>query len=384
MGQGLAEIPRLPPPASLELAAAELAALEHLRLSMAGSPDLGEVQRRILLALTTALGYEKAAVGLVDSAQTRVGSWLEADSSGISLVSRRPPLPLGAQPLARAFAFPGRAFQIRLDKAPCILVALVYREQPVGALVVEEESPCRNAERLQLLERFSLHAAEALAGVRLCVERAQRLAIEAERNRISVEIHDAVVQSLFAMTCALEGVASKVERGEPGAAAELQRLQRVAEKTLTQLRRSIHDLWPGELLERQFVRDLREHVADFAEVAGGLELDIDVRGHLTSLTAEVRRGLFRVAQEALNNVIRHAQASRARVCLDATGDPVVLTIQDDGHGVATAHLEESLGMVGMRNRLASLNGSLEVTSAPGIGTTIRASIPRLVACRSGS
>jgi two-component system sensor histidine kinase UhpB len=261
---------------------------------------------------------------------------------------------------------------------------LRYRDQPVGLLAVASPGDGRgHRAALARLEHFAIHGAEAIAGVRLCVERSQRLAVEAERNRISVEMHDAVIQSLFAIVCSLDGCTRLAARGDPAAVPELERVQRLAQKTLEQLRRSIHDLWPGELLERQFVAELQEHVADLADLSGQLALEIDVAGPLTALAPEVRRGLFRVAQEALNNVLQHARAGRATVRLDARDDPVRLTVEDDGRGIPQGRPESAIGILGMRHRLAGLGGELAIGPGADGGTRVTATVPRQRACGPG-
>ncbi len=372
-----------PTPLAPEFAAAELRALEHLRTAIDGNADLTDVQARIAAAVTGELGFAAAVVGLVDPAQTTLGAWVGSDGVTQGEFAALGPLRMVADPVSRAFARPGQVVRATLAGQPRWLLALRYREQPVGLLAVATTDGAADRPALTLLEHFAVHGAEAIAGVRLCVERTQRLAVEAERNRISVEMHDAVIQSLFAIVCSLDGCARLTAHGDPAAVPELERVQRLAQKTLEQLRRSIHDLWPGELLERQFVGELREHVADLADLSSQLLLEIDVTGPLTALAPDVRRGLFRVAQEALNNVLKHARARRASVRLDATDDPVRLTVEDDGCGIPAGRPEHTIGILGMRNRLASLGGRLTVGPGPGGGTLVTATVPRHPACGPG-
>ncbi len=366
---------------SLSPGEAELSALEHLRLAIAGSTDLGAVQRRIAAALVGPMAFDAALVGVVDGAQATAGDWVIARARGRAVRAHLDAVALHRPgPLQAAFRRPGHASPGVLSGNEMSVVALQYRGQPIGALAVAIPAGGMSPERSRLLERFSVHAAQALAGVRLCVDRAQRLAVEAERNRISVEMHDAVIQSLFAIRQSLAGCAGLVEHGDDRAVAELDRVQALTGKTLDQLRRSIHDMWPGELLERQFITDLREHASDLAGLGAPLQLEIDVSGRLGTLSPRVRRILFRVAQESLNNVFKHARATNASIHLDASGDPVRLTVTDDGCGIDPARVESSIGIAGMRARLAALSGSLEIASTPGAGTRLVAAIPRQTAC----
>ena len=318
-------------------------------------------------------------VGVADGAQRNVGGWIAARRGRRTARAALGPLPLHSPgPLRDAFLRPGRVVDGVLGGEPVGLVGLHYRGQPVGAVAVSG-GPL-DPGRARLLERFAVHAAEALAGVRLCVDRAQRLAVEAERNRISVEMHDAVVQSLFAIAQSLAGCRALVERGDPEAVLELNRMQGLASRTLEQLRRSIHDMWPGELLERQFVADLREHLEDVSGLAPAPQLVVDVEGSLATLSPRVRRALYRVAQEALSNVVRHAAASRVSIRLDTSSDPVRLTIADDGCGEAGSVGAASIGQSGMRDRLAAIAGGLSIRATPGAGTCVVATVPRESAC----
>ncbi len=300
-----------PARATRALVEVELEALERLRVAIVESLELGEVQDRVVGALIGPLAMSWGLVGLVDPGHTAVGSWLCRSRSpatvlpnmGKSLGILHTPL------LAEAFASAGRLVEGELAGVSVAAVALQYRSHPI-ALIAVPPIP-KGTREARLLERFSAHAAETLAGVQLCVERVQRLAVEGERNRISMDLHDAVIQSMFAINCSLEGCVRMLESGDPGLAEELLRTGQLAGKALQQLRRSIHDIWPGELLERQFATDLRDHVADLTGSAGQLGLEVDIRGDLARISGRARRVLFRVSQEALSNVIRHSGALNA-------------------------------------------------------------------------
>ncbi len=358
-------------------AAGELRALQRLRLAVTGTADLAGVQECIGRGLTEGLGFPAATVGLVDDAQLRVGGWRQPGGEGMSSL---PTMAIeDGGPLAKAFRQPGRVVRGELGARPVAICALAFRDQRLGLLAVDLPPQGLGKAGKLALERFSARAGEALAGVRMCVDRTRRLAVEAERTRISIEMHDAVIQSLFAIACTLQGCAQAVEGRDPEQVRRLEECRRLAEKTLAQVRQSIYDLWPAELLERQFLGQLRAHLADLGTLDRPLELEWEARGHLADLSREARQALLSVAQEAVSNVVRHAQAHRVEVVLDAGSDPVRLQVSDDGCGVAQDPMRPQFGLRGMRARLAPMGGRLELTSRPGSGTTVEASIPRVMA-----
>jgi signal transduction histidine kinase len=366
-------------PGPFQQVARELAALQRLHAGVPGTGDVAEVQQCIGAALTEGLGFPVATVGLVDEAQLRVGSWRRF-RAGDGDQPALPALPIRDHGLlASAFERPGRVVRGNLGAGPVAVAALVYRDQPLGLLAVEAPEGGPGASLEGALDRFSPNASEDLSVDRMSVDRSSRLAVEAERTRNSIEMHDAEIQSLFAISCTLEGCARAAGGADPEQARRLDDCRRLAEKTLAQVRQSIYDLWPAELLERQFLGQLRAHLADMGTPDSPLELEWEARGHLADLSREARHVLLCVAQEALSNVARHAQAHRVGVVLDAGSDPIRLQVADDGCGMALDPIRPQFGIRGMRSRLASLGGQLEVTSEPGRGTTIQAMVPRSMA-----
>jgi len=355
----------------LSLAGAELRALEHLAMAATSGTDLSGVQECIVTALDSGLGLEGATVGLVDEAQRAVGSWCGSPSQTLALDPKRfLPIADGGA-VERAFAAPGRLVHTQYGEYPCAIAAACYRGEPLGLLAVRSPLEGRGPLLDAALERFTAHAAEALAGVRMCVDRTRRLAVEAERTRISIDMHDAVIQSLFAISCTLEGCARATD---PEQARRLDECRQLVEKTLTQVRQSIYDLWPAELLERQFLSQLRQHLAELNGSPPGLEWE--ARGRLSDLPGAARHTLLAVAQEALTNVVRHARAGHVRVVLDTTCDPVQLQVSDDGVGLPRDDMRPQFGIRGMRARLERLGGRLQISSEPNLGTVVHAELPR--------
>lgn len=195
---------------------------------------------------------------------------------------------------------------------------------------------------------------------------------ENERKRIAQELHDETIQMLVAISRRLEGL-----MGIPQEWSQLlPRLQQLQEL----VRGTMQDLRPPVLDDLGLVAGLRALMDDLME-ADGTKLELFVTGEVHPLTSEEELTLFRIAQEALNNVCRHAGASRAWVALEFRPGALRMTIQDDGCGFdAPERVEEHLttgrlGLVGMHERARLLGGTLLIRSAPGGGTTITVDVP---------
>jgi signal transduction histidine kinase len=184
-----------------------------------------------------------------------------------------------------------------------------------------------------------------------------------ERNRLARELHDALTQSLF-------GLRLRLEAGDVAGAGS------ILEEVFAELRSLILQLRPPALELEGLVASLTKHL----EVVGrthGLQVAF-APGPIEPVDPDVEQALFRIAQEAVTNVVRHAEADHVDVRLSRTDDVVVLEVQDDGRGFdpdGRAVSARRLGLVSMRERATELGGSLELESRPGSGTLVRARVP---------
>ncbi len=201
------------------------------------------------------------------------------------------------------------------------------------------------------------------------------LAASEERAHLARELHDSVTQALFSMTLQERSLELLLERDPgqvPGKLAELRELQRDA---LAETRALIFELRPGNLQEHGLAAALRTHAAGLnARIGLPVVVDADLGDRRPAL--EIEEALYRIAQEALHNVVKHAGACQARAALDWQADAIHIRVEDDGRGfdpeaVPAGHL----GLAGMRVRAERLGGWLRVESAPGRGTVIEAVIP---------
>jgi signal transduction histidine kinase len=193
-----------------------------------------------------------------------------------------------------------------------------------------------------------------------------------ERRRISRDLHDETGQQLYALLLALNRAAT--HRGRPGMDRLLAECESLAREALQQVRTVSYLLHPPLLDESGLAATLRWYVKGFSERSGILTT-ARVEA-IDRLPAEVERALFRVVQEALTNVRRHARATTARVSLTRTDHEAVLVVRDDGRGlgIRSGRRSRGLGLASMQERIHELGGFLMIRSS-GSGTEIRASVP---------
>jgi signal transduction histidine kinase len=204
---------------------------------------------------------------------------------------------------------------------------------------------------------------------------------ENERKRIARELHDGTGQILTGLALGLRGTASVVTKDSERAVSRLSDLEMMATTALGELRHLINDLRPPQLDDMGLAAALR-WLINHVEQRDDVEMELDISGDPYALPPEVETTLFRIAQEGLNNIIKHAQAKHARIVL-TFGPEIVLSVRDDGIGFK---LEDMLnednprmawGLLGMQERVNLINADLTLASAPGQGTalTVRLTAP---------
>jgi len=192
---------------------------------------------------------------------------------------------------------------------------------------------------------------------------------EAERRRIAAELHDEVGQSLTAVLLGLKRAADQAP--EP-LRAELRQAQETTRESLDEVRRLARRLRPGVLEDLGLVAALTSLTTDFA-THSGIRISRAIEPGLPPLPQDAELVVYRVAQEGLTNIARHADAGHAELSLDGTGSTVVLRISDDGRGIGPAG--EGAGIRGMRERALLLGATLDIR--PGItgGTRVTLTVP---------
>lgn len=252
----------------------------------------------------------------------------------------------------------------------------------VGRLTAQQEERSRaRAETIEELERTNTALHQALAEnaalhSQLLVQ-AREAGVADERRRLAAEIHDTIAQGLTGIIAQLQVVAGAPDLAT--ARTHLDRASALARHSLGEARRSVHNLAPVALEHDGLPQALKGTVAEWSERTG-TRADFTVTGTTEHLHDELSATLLRIAQEALSNTARHADATRVGVTLTFLGDEVILDIRDDGRGFDPDTLPErsragGFGLAGMRARAERIAGCLAVESEPGRGTALSARVP---------
>jgi two-component system NarL family sensor kinase len=254
-------------------------------------------------------------------------------------------------------------------------VPLYAHGKRLGVLnVVSSDWRELSAEDLRLLYTVGDLVGIAIERARLFAASAQLGALE-ERNRLAREIHDTLAQGLTGIIMQLETAdafleAAQLDRGR----AALQQALALTRSNLEEARRSVLDLRAAPLEGRSLDQALSALIRD-RQTAAKVKITFETSGS-RPLPARIEAGLYRIAQEALTNVVRHARARRATVCWLTTPQYTQLMVEDDGVGFAVTQIPaDRHGLIGMQERARLLGGTLQVHSQPGHGTQITITIP---------
>lgn len=240
-------------------------------------------------------------------------------------------------------------------------------KQPAGSFTEEDE------EIVTLLAAQAAVAIENAGSVQRDALRRAVQAQEGERRRLARELHDETGQALTSILLGLSAV-ERAESAEAARAAAVD-LRALVVETLQAVRRLAVELRPSALDDFGLEPALRRLGQTVRE---GGELDVQVEARLGGerLPADVETALYRIVQEALTNVVKHAEAAHVSIVLTRKQESVVVMIEDDGRGFDPAESSvDRLGLLGMRERVQLLDGSLQVEGAPGSGTTLIVEIP---------
>ena len=250
-------------------------------------------------------------------------------------------------------------------------VPIVAKGRIIGSFYLTEkrEAPEFSDDDQRVIEMLAAHAAVAVENARL-FERSRELTVVEERNRLARDLHDSVTQTMFSMVLNAEAAQQLFERDPAQAQEQLMRVKSLAQDALTEMRSLIFELRPAELAADGFVATLRKHCEVVSRVRH-VEIDLKVDGD-AELSPETEMELFRITQEALNNAIKHAGASR--IAVDVTLDETMrLSVTDNGVGFEPESVDargKRLGLTSMLERAQALGATLVVDSAPGRGTRV--------------
>jgi two-component system, NarL family, sensor histidine kinase DevS len=265
----------------------------------------------------------------------------------------------------------------RLGARTGLFVPLALGRRAIGVIVAHDkqrEDPRFSDEDLRLAETFAPRVAVAVdLSARVASDALGRVveAQELERRRLARELHDQTGQELTAVLLGLKAV--EEARSDEERAESLATVREQVVETLHDVRRLAVELRPKALDDFGLVAALERLRDTFAERTGmRVDLEANVGDRLRS---DVETALYRIVQEALTNIVKHAEASAVSIVLARSGRSVTAVIEDDGRGFTPDRDGDGLGLLGMGERLALLGGKLKIESSPGAGTTIVAEVP---------
>ena len=248
-------------------------------------------------------------------------------------------------------------------------VPLIVKGRLIGMVSLDHYQPdYYSQDHSSLLMAFAELAAIAIENARL-YERAQQSAAEKERNRLARDLHDAVTQTLFSASLIADILPRLWERDPEQGKQRLEELRDLTRGALAEMRTLLMELRPATLTERSLGKLLRQ----LTQAVGGrsrISIELIIEGD-SPLPPKIQVALYRMVQESLNNVIKHAAANHAVVWLAFHPDHVYLSVKDDGQGFDPAKIPiQSLGLGILRERASRIDAGLEINSEIGTGTEI--------------
>lgn len=346
--------------------------------------DIDELLVQVVRLIQQTFDYYHVGIGLIegDDVVYRVGAGDLWDDPGFQFKPSR--LKIGAEGLTGWVAKTGQpALAPDVSKDPHyvlmqgsqarseLVVPIIVREQIIGVLDVQSAQLDGFSEMdLELMQSLANQAGVAIQNARL-YERARRIAVMEERQRLARELHDSVTQALYGISLYAQAASAHLARRRLDKAEQyLDDISGIAQESLADMRLLIFELRPPLLEKEGLVAALQTRlfsVEDRAGIKTSLESNLIER-----LPFEIEEGLYRIATEALNNALKHAHARHVKVSLNRDASAVTLEVADDGAGfiLETASGRGGLGLATMKERAQAQGWELSMFSDPGQGTRV--------------
>jgi len=257
-------------------------------------------------------------------------------------------------------------------------IPLTTRGEVVGVLTIATRNrKAISKSGLQLLMSVAAGAGTAIENAQLH-SNVRRLAVLEERERIGMDLHDGTIQSIYGVGLALENARMLLRENPQVAEDRLQKAMEDLNHTIRDIRNYILDLRPRQLHGEGLIEGLGRLITEFRQ---NTKLEVNLAGPkepLTDLTQVNAMSLFHICQEALANIAKHAKASKVSIDLWATSERILLEVSDDGQGFELDKANKTVGhgLANMQTRVQNVGGDLDISSAPGEGTSILAWVPR--------
>jgi signal transduction histidine kinase len=261
-----------------------------------------------------------------------------------------------------------------------LLAPLALKDQVIGGLLLRHNEPDYYTERhVELTMAIANQATIAIENARLLSESRDKARLE-ERQRLARELHDSVTQALFSISLIARSAELVMQREGTQSDQIMEKmadLRQLTQGALAEMRALIFELRPGALEEEGLVEAIRKHAAavegrEMLQVALVCKPTLD----LPRLKPAAEEALYRIAQEALHNIVKHAGATQVEVCIEASASDFTLRVGDNGVGFDSSAVPAGhMGLGTMRERARALGADYLVESEPGEGTTITVRVP---------
>ncbi|TMD57761.1 MAG: GAF domain-containing sensor histidine kinase [Chloroflexi bacterium] len=272
------------------------------------------------------------------------------------------------------------AYGTQDEQHPLVRIPLLAHHEQVGTLLCSpRQEEALTDQDMHLLQDLALHIGAAVKAVQLSSELQRSrekliLAREEERRRLRRDLHDGLGPTLASLSQRIDAAGSLVTQQPEEAVALLQTIKAQMRSTISDLRRLVYALRPPVLDEFGLISAIRDHTIP-SQQSSGVQISLSAPEELPPLSAATEVAAFRIVEEALTNVVHHAQAQQCQICLALTGtDELVITITDNGKGLPQTY-RASVGMHSMRERAEELGGKCSVQTRPTGGTLVSVSLP---------
>lgn len=262
-----------------------------------------------------------------------------------------------------------------------VCIPLTARGELAGVLSIANRSrKAISKTEIQLLTSIAAGAGTAIENARLHAN-TRRLAVLEERERIGMDLHDGIIQSIYGVGLTLENARLRLRESPQDAEERLQKAIEDLNRTIRDIRSYILDLRPRELHGESLVEGLQRLITEFRQ---NTKVEVTLSGpkgdHLADLPQANAVVLFRICQEALANISKHAGAKKVSVDVWGASDRVLLEVKDDGRGFDIGQVNKTVGhgLANMQTRVINVGGDLDISSDPGEGTTVLAWVPRSI------
>ncbi len=372
-----------------------LAALLDVSRSVASTLELAPVLRLILDHLESLVGYTGASVLSLDKGQVTVldyrgptprsqvvheaylpeqrAIFYQIAETGVAVILDDVH---GDSPLAATIRerFGQRIRSIYPYMRSWMSIPLVVKGNVIGLISMQSSQPGYYTERsARIATAIAALAAIALENARLYEQAQDKAALE-ERQRLARELHDSVSQARYGIALGTRTARTLLDRNPAQASEPLDYVLSLTDTAMEEMRALILELRP-ESLEREGLSPALRKLAEAIQHRQRLIVQAHVCNE-PEIPVESKQALYRIAQEALHNAVKHAHATTLDLTLETAADTVTLTVADDGAGFDPGgNFPGHLGLRSMRERMTRLGGDLSITSAPGKGTTVQATLP---------